>query len=244
VPSKDDALEPTWTIIFVDAIKGDDSSDGSLSDPFLTIMRAQSEVRKTPVASRPKTTVFLRAGTYYMAKTFELGEQDSGSSLENPVTYAAYNGEDVTISGGMKLELDWKPYNGTASAPISVGKAFMAKLPAGISANFTTLFADNKRQIRARYPNGNPEDTSGMCFSKVQYPHAGEGCNGYLGGAKLIKAAPLPSGISFTARYQCIPRLQVFAEYMFAHLTCTSVPFRPVQYAWVQYHTVRPVLQF
>ena len=135
-----------------------------------------------------------------MARTFELGEQDSGSSPATPVTYASYNGEDVTISGGIKLELDWKPYTGTAGAPISVGKAFMAKLPAGVPANFTTLFADNKRQMRARYPNGDPEDVSGMCFSKVQYPNSGEGCNGYLGGAKLVQAAPLPPDISFTAR--------------------------------------------
>ena len=33
--------------------------------------------------------------------------------------------------------------------------------------------------MRARYPNGNPQDATGICFSKMQYPD--EACRGYLG---------------------------------------------------------------
>lgn len=186
-------------LLFVDTKGSDSSGDGSIAKPFATLARAQSEVRKTPVASRPKTTVNIRAGTYYLSSTFELSTEDSGFSADAPVTYTAYNGENVTISGGQKLDLDWQPYSGTASASITAGTAFMAKLPPGVPSNFTTLFADNKRQIRARYPNGNPEDKTGMCFSKTQYPNAGEGCHGYLGGLKQISAVPLPADIQFKA---------------------------------------------
>jgi hypothetical protein len=186
------------TLIFVDASKGDDrSGDGTLSKPFATIERARDQIRKTPVGSRLKTTVNLRAGTYYLTTTFELTAEDSGTSAAAPITYTAYNNEAVTISGGMPLKLDWEPYHGTASTPITAGTAFKARLPDGVAANFTTLFVDNKRQIRSRFPNGNPADVSGMCFSKTQYPN--EGCNGYLGGLKQVNAVPLSQDISFVA---------------------------------------------
>lgn len=45
-------------------------------------------------------------------------------------------------------------------------------------ARWNTLHVDGERQVRARFPNGNPQDNSGKCFSKVQHP--GEGCEGYL----------------------------------------------------------------
>ena len=45
-------------------------------------------------------------------------------------------------------------------------------------AVWNTLHVDGIRQVRARFPNGNPQDASGLCFSKQQHP--GEGCGGYL----------------------------------------------------------------
>ena len=40
------------------------------------------------------------------------------------------------------------------------------------------MFVDGVRQVRARFPNGNPQDNSGICFSSTNRP--GEGCEGYL----------------------------------------------------------------
>lgn len=45
-------------------------------------------------------------------------------------------------------------------------------------AKWNTLHIDGVRQVRARYPNANPQDNSGKCFSKIQHP--GEGCDGYM----------------------------------------------------------------
>lgn len=48
------------------------------------------------------------------------------------------------------------------------------------------------RQVRARYPNGNPQDNTGKCFSKTQ--HIGEGCYSYLsaqGGVSQLPASTM-----------------------------------------------------
>lgn len=47
-------------------------------------------------ATGPRT-VFLRAGTFYLPSTIQLGVQDSG------LTIAAYNGEEVRIDGSFSL---------------------------------------------------------------------------------------------------------------------------------------------
>ena len=58
-------------------------------------------------------------------------------------------------------------------------------------ARANSLFVGGVRQVRARYPNGNPQDETGICFSSTNHP--GEGCPGYLtahGGA----GGTLPAG--------------------------------------------------
>ena len=53
-----------------------------------------------------------------------------------------------------------------------------------------SFFVGGQRQIRARYPNGNPQTKAGTCFSKVQ--HDGEGCDAYLSAEG--QAGDLPAG--------------------------------------------------
>ncbi|MEK7685306.1 MAG: right-handed parallel beta-helix repeat-containing protein [Verrucomicrobiota bacterium] len=90
-------------------------------------------------------TVYLHAGTYYLPETLLFTAEDSGTALA-PVTYAAAPGEDVVISGGMKLDLTWEPHR---------DGVMKAKAPAG----FTTdqLFVNGQRQPGARYPNFDPQ---------------------------------------------------------------------------------------
>ena len=47
---------------------------------------------------------------------------------------------------------------------------------------FNALFVHGKRQISARFPNGNPEDITGRCFSKTDWPEEG------------TTSAPVPQG--------------------------------------------------
>lgn len=55
-----------------------------------------------------------------------------------------------------------------------------------------SFFVNGVRQVRARYPNGNPQTTSGTCFSKQQHPE--EGCTAYLQAEG--QAGDLPPGTS------------------------------------------------
>ena len=78
-------------------------------------------------------------------------------------------------------------------------------------ALWNTLHVDGVRQIRARYPNGNPQDNSGLCFSKIQHP--GEACDGYLG-AKGQSGKNLPSS-------------NVVAEVQYPNLDRNRAPLHP-----------------
>ena len=74
----------------------------------------------------------------------------------------------MILSGGAQLTLDWQK---TTANP----NIYMAKVPNGTRS--TSLFVNGVRQIRARFPNGDPQQMSGICYSKTQ--GADEGCPGY-----------------------------------------------------------------
>ena len=128
--------------IYVDAAKGSDTNAGTLSSPLKTLGAAQKHGRGAPAGSN--YTVFVRAGTYYLTESLKLGPRDHGA------TFAAYQNERVVLSGGVDLSgLKWtqpagKPY-------------FETPLPAsahGLEIN--TLFVNGRREIRAKFPNGDP----------------------------------------------------------------------------------------
>ncbi|MDY6315282.1 MAG: S-layer homology domain-containing protein, partial [Clostridia bacterium] len=83
--------------------EGDDNAAGSKSDPFRTIARAAEYVREFRLSNPDvSVTVMLRNGEY---EPFTLTAKDSGTE-ENPIVYKAYNGESVTVSGGIKISSD------------------------------------------------------------------------------------------------------------------------------------------
>ena len=94
---------------------GCDSSQGTEQSPFATLARARDAVRELKGKSEGPVTVLVRDGTYYLEEPLLLGPDDSGSS-ESPVTYAAYPGESVTLSGGRKLSCEWHA-SGQGSIP-------------------------------------------------------------------------------------------------------------------------------
>ena len=91
---------------FYVAPDGDDSNAGTYEQPFATPERARDAVRKLKEESglpEGGVTVYLRGGKYRLKKSFELGRQDSGQP-DAPVTYSAYKGEEVTLTGGIELD--------------------------------------------------------------------------------------------------------------------------------------------
>ncbi len=187
------------TNIFVSVSNGSDArGDGSRSNPFSSIQRAQVEIRATPLPDRPATTVYLREGTYYLNETLVLTAEDSGASPDAPVTWSAFPGEDVTISGGMAVATADDPLTWSSLATgVPNSTAYTALLPPGVPLNFSTLFVDGERAIWARYPNGNNKDQSGMCYSKTQRPiEVQHPCNGFATATGTTVPRPSPKPLS------------------------------------------------
>ena len=139
------------TQTFYVATNGDDAQSGTQEHPFSTLHRTQQAVR-TFRSSNPEipVKVVVRQGTYYLGKTLLFTHDDSGTA-QAPVTYAAYPGEKVTLSGGRKLNCQWQARKKSK---------YICDLTAGDAGPFafTQLFVNGKRQIRARYPDYDPSD--------------------------------------------------------------------------------------
>jgi hypothetical protein len=136
--------------VFCVATNGSDQNPGTMAKPFATLEKAKAAVRERVKISRQPIRVLLREGTYYLSRPLEFRQEDSGSA-EAPVTYAAQPGERVTISGGILLPCDWKPYK---------DGIWMAAVPAVKQGklDFDQLFVNGSRQILARYPDYDMSD--------------------------------------------------------------------------------------
>ena len=101
---------------------GSDANPGTNAAPLATIAKARDVLRASNQLGKQPMTVTLADGVYYLPETLTFTPEDSGSK-EHPVVYRAKNRGKAVISGGLKLELDWQPYqNGI----------FQAKTPAGL----------------------------------------------------------------------------------------------------------------
>ncbi|HEX4022083.1 MAG TPA: right-handed parallel beta-helix repeat-containing protein [Acidobacteriaceae bacterium] len=146
---------------------GNDRHPGTEEKPFATLARAQRAVRRA-TRSGP-THVWMRQGTYYLETALTFGPNDSGTA-NAPVIYAASPGETVVLSGGRSLSCSWTPYK---------SGIMKTSVPAGL--DFTQLFVNGQRQIRARYPNYDPSQpgksgylqAAGSIPSHEQDPYAG-----------------------------------------------------------------------
>ena len=96
------------TLEFFVAADGDDTNPGTLSAPFATLEKARDAVRAAKAdgtaAGRP-VTVTIRGGEYFRGNAFSLTADDSGTETA-PVTYRAYPGEKVTLTGGKRIADD------------------------------------------------------------------------------------------------------------------------------------------
>ena len=97
----------------------------------------------------------VRGGTYFVGETLRFGAADSGN------TWSSYGNEDVVLSGGIDLSgLKWSksatnPQALEATLPAHYAAAAGAAAGAA-AATIKTLFVDGVREVRAKYPNGDP----------------------------------------------------------------------------------------
>ncbi len=130
---------PVWSAELYVAVDGSDANPGTKAMPLATIAKARDAAGA--VKSVEPVTVYVRGGTYELAEPVVFTSADSGSA-EAPVSYRAYPGETVVISGGRKLDLQWKPWR---------DGIMQAKVHADM--HIDQLFIDGKRQHLARWPN-------------------------------------------------------------------------------------------
>ena len=156
----DDSIPETVEATFHVATDGNDGWSGKVASPnagksdgpFATLQRARDAVReliKDKQSPKEAITVVVRNGKYFFDQTLVFGPEDSGSP-EAPITYRSAPGEKVTLSGGKRVA-GWKPYKGQilqAVFPDSHGR----------QSRLRQLFFNGERQIRARYPNFEPEN--------------------------------------------------------------------------------------
>ena len=125
---------------------------GSLSDTHRTVHEAiaasRALRRERRLRAGAPVTVALRGGVHHLGTTLELGAMDSGLTLRS------FPGEPAILSGGTPLgPLNWKPSSVCKGGAAGCWAATVADGPAEMRG----LRLNNARQIRARYPNFDPE---------------------------------------------------------------------------------------
>ncbi len=140
---------------FFVAPNGDDEWSGKLAEPneeetdgpFATVARARDAIRAMPEMERVAhpIIVMLREGTYFFDETLVFESQDSGT-FACPITYAAYPGETPVLSGGRRIEAEWRPYQ---------DEVMICKIPEAEDRGwiFRRLMVSGEAKRRARLPD-------------------------------------------------------------------------------------------
>ena len=135
---------------------GDDTVDGSASNPLRSLHGAQKRVRKLLAENRARTIrVEISQGDYFLEKPLVLTPDDSGKSWVHNITYAAAEQGKVRISGGRTIS-GWHVENGhwVTHVPLEVvTKA--ADAHGNLIPPFRDLWVNGRRAVRARTPNVN-----------------------------------------------------------------------------------------
>ena len=172
---------PAGTLeLSVHPLRGDDAA--AAADPAGG--RAFRTLGAAVVASRARREagqaahVVLREGTHFVSETLQLTSADSHLTIRN------YDGEHAVISGGRNLTTDWKPSKRCKGC-------FQADLSAQGVERVLGLRRDGVREIRARFPNFDPELDStidgtrhfhdgqdGWITAKTEWIASGPGMNG------------------------------------------------------------------
>jgi len=120
---------------------GSDAAKGTKDAPFKTISAAQKAVRAINGSMTGDIEVILREGTYQLANSVNFTEEDGGKN-GHYVRYKAYEGEQPLITGGMPIT-GWTIHD----EKNNIWKA------EGVEGRFRQLYVNNKKAIRACYPN-------------------------------------------------------------------------------------------
>ena len=121
---------------------GNDNGSGNLEEPIASLHQA-AELARTKVGMVP-VTIFLSGGVYNLSKPLELHLNDGGTK-EAPVKWKAIPGEKPIVSGGISITTWVEEKEGLWSAT----------LPTDFHGKFRSFYVNDKRAVRARFPESN-----------------------------------------------------------------------------------------
>ena len=125
--------------LYVSENGSDSAGDGTESNPYKTIGKAQERARmaKDTAASCSRAGIFLMPGKYCLTSPVEITEKDNGTTI------ASDGGAE--ICGTVRLRnLAWQSYKQNSNIKV-------AKIEKGLEAD--GLFVNGEHKILARYPN-------------------------------------------------------------------------------------------
>ena len=133
---------------------GNDANNGSIDSPFKTLEKARDTVRGIS-KENTNINIYIRGGEYRFNSSFELSAADSGSDTCS-IVYSAYNNEKVIFRGDVDLGInDYISENGNIRTYDlkKYGISDFGNIPKIGKSNVSELFADDKAQTIARWPN-------------------------------------------------------------------------------------------
>ena len=165
----------------VDPFAGTDPAENSTvttAGSFRTIAAAVRASR-TRRSSQP-VHVVLRGGVHFVEQTIHLTAADSGLVIRNA------DGERAEVSGGVNLTVDWKPSTRRAGC-------FEADLASQGIHTLYGLRRDGIREIRARFPNFDPEQDATINGTR----HFHDGADGWIAQpTQWVAAGPGMNGVA------------------------------------------------
>ncbi|RMD84775.1 MAG: PDZ domain-containing protein [Lentisphaerae bacterium] len=136
-------------------------------------------IRQRGIAGKKPVTVWVHPGTYHFSRTFRLEAEDSGSAGA-PIIYRAVPGAEVILKGSIPLNpRAWKKWKD------GIYRQSLKGTPLE-KVSFNQLFLNNKRMVRARYPNW---DYSNPLCTGRGYLHA-------VGGTSMKKICFRPEDLA------------------------------------------------
>lgn len=117
------------------SLLGDDNNPGTIEQPFQTIAPALEKLKTETQHVR----IYFREGLYHLDEPVTIQSRHT-SAIKHSLQIAAWNDEDVILSGGFELDLDWST---------NEDGVYQART----SALFDELYINDVRYHMARYPN-------------------------------------------------------------------------------------------
>jgi len=119
---------------------GSDQGKGTVSDPVASLDYAAELARGK--AGKVSVNIYLSGGYYRLKEALNLGIADGGTR-DAPVTWQAVPGEKPIISGGLSVT-NWK---------VEENGLWSVSLPLDFKGSFRSFYVNDKRAIRARFPD-------------------------------------------------------------------------------------------